>query len=581
MNFPFHASRFQLACLIASVTALISPNALSHELTRNAYEASLDLHEGKVLAKVRSLRAVASPASRAAADSCQLSIRLVDSDTRKPLPGLVRVTHSDGVAVPLAGLVSRGIKLRNNHPAKDWFSLNDATAIPVPQSRLTIEAFSGLNTELARLTVDLSGKPKAEVIVPLKSFFPAGSKGWFSGNTHLHLSGLTRVQADEYLRTLPRSDGLDVVFVSHLERVKADQDYISNAYSLAELEQLGGTNFLFGNGEEHRHNFEGFGQGYGHVMFLNIRQLVRPVSIGAGIMGEGPDWPPLRRGIAQARGDGATIIWCHNTFGHEDTPDWLDGLVHAHNIFDGDGSSHGSYEDTFYRYLNIGLKVPFSTGTDWFIYDFSRVYARLDQALTVQNWLASLAAGRTFISNGPFLELRAGKYDIGDTIRLARPETISVSGRATGRHDFKRLELVHNGKVVHSVTDRAVNGHFEAELNFALAVDTPGWFALRIPGGSLDASGAAIVPPATPVRARGDSQNEMGEALFAHTSPIYVELAGKSLFKKEAAEALLANMELALRDIPPKAKFADDSQRNEVLKVYRDGIERLKKRLSD
>ena len=196
MKLAFHGSQFRLAYLIASVASLILPNALGHEITRSAYEASLDLHEGKVLAKAQGLSAV-SPAASHEAHTCQLSIRLVDSETKRPLPGLVRVTDSDSAVVPLAGLVSRGIKLRNNHPAKNWFAINEAAAMPVPQSRLTIEAFSGLNTELARLTVDLSGKPKADVILPLKSFFPAGSKGWFSGNTHLHLSGLTRAQADE------------------------------------------------------------------------------------------------------------------------------------------------------------------------------------------------------------------------------------------------------------------------------------------------------------------------------------------------------------------------------------------------
>jgi hypothetical protein len=97
-----------------------------------------------------------------------------------------------------------------------------------------------------------------------------------------------------------------------------------------------------------------------------------------GIMKEGTDGIPLQRGIRTAREDGATVIWCHNTFGHEDIPNWVSGLLHAQNIFD--GGDHGTYEDTFYRYLNVGMKVPFSTGTDWFIYDFSRVYLPISGA---------------------------------------------------------------------------------------------------------------------------------------------------------------------------------------------------------
>jgi len=549
------------ACLIvATLSAGACLTLFAHEATRRTHDAALDPREAKALASAQTLAAVA-PTPVAQAGTCQLTIRLIDARTRKPLAGLVRITQSDGKAVALAGLVSRGTKLRSDHPAKDWFALVEPAAIPVPQARLTIEAFSGLHTELARATVNLSGKPSAHVDVPLKSFVRVADAGWFSGNTHLHLSGLTREQADEYLRTLPRVDGLDIVFVSYLERAQADRDYISNGYTLAELERLGGRGLIFGNGEEHRHNFEGYGEGYGHVMFLNIRQLVRPVSIGPGITGEGPDWPPLRRGIMQARGDGATVIWCHNTFGHEEVPDWLAGLLHAHNIFD--GGAHGSYEDTFYRYLNIGLKVPFSTGTDWFIYDFARVYARLerDQPPTTANWLAALASGRTFISNGPLLEFHVGKSEIGDTIALAKAAKRSISGRALGRQEFQRLELVHNGTVIHSVASRPRGGHFEAALKFTLKADEPGWVALRVP--------------------RSEAKNEMDEAIFAHTSPIYIELDGKRVFKKEAAEALLADMESALRVIPTKATFTDDGQREEVLKIYRDGIATLRRRFTE
>jgi hypothetical protein len=514
-----------------------------------------------------------------AAETCQLTVRLIDAETRQPVPGLVRVTQADGRVVPMAGLVNRGAKLRDNHPAKEWFAVVEAAAIPVPRGPLTIEAFSGIETELARTEIDLTGRLTAQAELPLKSFFHARRHRWFSGNTHLHLSGLTRAQADEYLRVLPRADALDLVFVSYLERAQADRDYISNGYTLADLQKLGGPGLHFGNGQEHRHNFEGYGEGYGHVMFLNLRQLVRPVSIGSGITGQGPDWPPLRRGIAAARGDGAAIIWCHNTFGHEDTPNWLAGLLHAHNIFD--GGVHGSYEDTFYRYLNLGLKVPFSTGTDWFIYDFSRVYARVDKELNVRNWLAALAEGRTFISNGPLLELHAGENKIGDTVQLSQPGNLSLSGHAAGRRDFKQLELVHSGKVVHTVSSRAVGGHFEAALDFMLAVNEPGWVALRVPGGSLSSSGAVVVPPTTPIRGSGEAKNEMGEALFAHTSPVYIEFGGKRVFQKEAAQALLSDMESALKVIPMKANFDTDAQREEVLEIYRGGIETLQRGLRE
>jgi hypothetical protein len=123
------------------------------------------------------------------------------------------------------------------------------------------------------------------------------------------------------------------------------------------------------------------------------------------------------------------------------------------------------------------------------------------------------------------------------------------------------LELVHNGKLIHDVPNRTKGGHFEAALDISLTANEPGWLALRVPA--------------------SEARNEMDEPIFAHTSPIYIEFGGKHVFKREAAETLLADMESALNVIPAKAKFAGDTQREEVLKIYRDGIASLRKRLSE
>ncbi|HIF20507.1 MAG TPA: hypothetical protein EYQ27_01060, partial [Gemmatimonadetes bacterium] len=132
--------------------------------------------------------------------------------------------------------------------------------------------------------------------------------GWRSGNTHLHIMKLTRAQSDRYLQTVPRCDGLELVFVSNLRRAKAELEYITNEHCLADLKKLESADLRFGWGQEHRHNYGPGGQGYGHVMLLNIPQLVRPVSIGPGIMRSGTDGIPLRRGILKTHRDGGTVI---------------------------------------------------------------------------------------------------------------------------------------------------------------------------------------------------------------------------------------------------------------------------------
>jgi len=564
----------------AAALALVvsAPSALAHDATFHAHEASLHRNEAVLLAAAPSLRA-AGVELPVGTPACRLSIRLVDAKTQRPLSGLVRVTRADGSVVVMPGLVNRGVKLRAGHPGKEWFALLEPDTVNVPRETLRIEVIAGLETERASQTLDLRGQETARVTLALERFADPVARGWRNGNTHLHLSGMTRAQADEYLRTIPRADGLELLFVSHLERVDADRDYISNTYTPAEVRALPVPGVRFGWGEEHRHNFGFGGEGFGHVMLLNLRRLIQPVSIGAGITGAGFDYPPLRQGIDQARRDGATVVWCHNTFGFEDIPNWLSGRVHAHNIFD--GGSHGSYHDTYYRFLNAGLKVPFSTGTDWFIYDFSRVYARVNGPVTEQSWLAALAAGHTFIANGPLLELTADGHDIGDTIRLNREKTFTVTGRVVGRNDFRKIELIHNGAVIAQAPSRAKGGHFEAELRHPLRVGAPGWIALRVAGGGLDTDGALVTPPTAPVRGSGGARNEMGEVLFGHTSPIYLEFAGRGAFETDAARALIADMENAERTIASQGRFANDAQREEVLTLYRAGAETLRRRLKE
>lgn len=489
--------------------------------------------------------------------TCRLTLKLIDSVTKQPQAGLVRIKTSDGHVLPLEGLLNRGIGLRQKHKAKEWHVLLESAAVTVPRKQLTIEAVAGLETELTRKTVDLSEQAADEVTLPLVRFYNAASGGWHNGNTHLHLMSISREQANQYLRYVSRADELQLVFVSYLRRIKAERGYISNTYTKEDLQKLSWHDTTFGYAEEHRHNFGPGGEGYGHVMFLDIGKLIRPVSIGPGIMGEGTDSPSLRFAIDKAHDDGATVVWCHNAFGMQDVPEWLAGTLHAHNIFD--GGTKGTYEDTYYRFMNIGLRVPFSTGTDWFMFDFSRVYVGVPQPLTIPRWLEALRAGRSFITNSPLLELQVDGCGSGDVIRLAQPKQLEIRGRAIGRCNFEKIEVVHNGNVVASKASSPVDAHFEAELTCPLQVDEPGWIALRV---------------------NSQQKNELGGSVFGHTSAVYVELAKKSIFKPEVAKELIADMRESIRTIEEKAVFADEQQRERVLNIYREGIATLSKRLT-
>jgi hypothetical protein len=487
----------------------------------------------------------------------------------KPVPALLRVLDSDGAPVPLEGLLSRGLGLEEKHVARSWHVLAGRTRLRLPCRRLVLEAFRGIDTDLAHLDLDLTRERSEAVRVQLHRFYDAEATGWRSANTHLHLQKISREDADRYLAEVPAADRLDALFVSYLERADADRDYVSNRLTDRDLEELSTkSGVVFGNGEEHRHNFTAFGEGYGHVMFLNLPRLIRPVSLGPGIMKTGTDGMPLQRGIDQARMQGATVLWCHNSFGLEDIPNWLTGRPHAQNIFDGDPSTHGTYKDTFYRYLNAGLRVPFSTGTDWFIYDFSRAFARVPALQRSRDWLESLEQGRTYITNGPLLEFRVNDLGPGDTLSLPSPAGVRVSARAVGRVDFQTLELVRDGEVAGSAPSHRDDGHYTADLSMDLPLAEPCWLAIRTPPPPLKDDPSGSFP-----------RTELGGPIFSHSSPVYVRLGGRSVFHRPAAESLLQDLRLAKSTIDRSALFADEHERTHVFEVYSVAIALLEKQL--
>lgn len=524
-------------------------------------------------------------------DKCTVTIKLTELDTGNPIPGLIRATDADGKPFQIPGLLSRGHGLSDrlargqggNNPKTSiasWSVLPNTVTVELPRTKFVFEAFSGLETETGRQEIDLTGKPSATVSIPLTRFYDARKNGLRSANTHLHLMKISREECDRYLLEIPKADRLDVLFLSYLERAIDDREYISNKYNAGDLAGLTRkSGVVFGNGEEHRHNFGGGGQGYGHVMLLNIKKLILPVSIGPGIMkGEGSDGIPLQRGIDTARRDDATIVWCHNEWGMEAVSNWLNGRVDAQNIFD--GGIRSSFKDSFYRYLNVGMKVPFSTGTDWFMYDFSRVYVRMDDELTPKNWLAALAKGKSYITNGPLLEFKVvdisdsetTRAEIGETTDFNKPDRIRVIGKAVGRVDFKRIELILNGKVLLTKDTKPVGNHFEAKLETNIVSGGSFWIALRTPPPSV--SNDKDLQRKTPL-------NELGRELFAHTSPIYVNVDGKSVFDRKLAQELLAEIQANRKMISERGKFEDEQAMARVLDVYDAGIASLQKRIKD
>ena len=98
-------------------------------------------------------------------------------------------------------------------------------------------------------------------------------------------------------------------------------------------------------------------------------------------------------------------------------------------------------------------------------------------------------------------------------------------------------------------------------MDHELQVDGPGWVALRIP--------------------LLNNKNEFDRKLFGHTSPIYIEVAGKRIFEKGIAEKLVDEIKNGIDVVVEKGTFANEAERDRVVDVHHKGIAILKELIAE
>jgi hypothetical protein len=522
---------------------------------------------------------VTKPAMKVTGAAARVTVRLVDETTGKPVHGLLRVSTQDGQRIELAGLLSRaaGLSPRSvgdvSYAHMDSWALLPGEAILVlPQESVRVEFLSGPNSLRRSITLHLEGADTREVQLTVAPIAAEMSDNWYAGNTHVHLQGMTLAEAERYACQTAAADGYDVVFFSYLERAESDKNYISNSFTQDDLNRFSErSGVLFGYGEEYRHNLMEHGEGYGHVMFLELDTLILPASLGYSITKATNDDHALRGGIEAAQAQDATVLWCHGTRGLEDVPSWLAGLLDVQMIFD--QGSLGTYEEALYRYWNLGMKVPLATGTDWFFRDRATVYVYSEEELSREAWLRALRQGRSYISNGPLVDFTVNQQPVGANLRLERGQDSVIRAQIKGAHDFGALELVMNGKVIGaSAAIRAEKGYYEANIVSTQTMSQSAWIAVRATPFTSDYDRPKSVSVGF---------NDYGKPLFAHTSPIYVTVAGEEIFLPEAAQSLLAKVQRDREVIETKGDFSSPETRARVLEIYDVAAKALQKRLQD
>ena len=148
----------------------------------------------------------------------------------------------------------------------------------------------------------------------------------------------------------------------------------------------------------------------------------------------------------------------------------------------------------WYRFLNLGYRLPIVGGTDKMSAEIPlgaiRTYARLgpDEPPSFEAWATAVRAGRTFVSSGTFIDLAVEDCGPGDVVKLGGGGgTVEVRVSAWAAQPvIDRLELIHDGRVV---ADTAVTGGERGSVSARVEVSRSGWIAARATSNDIDPVG--------------------------------------------------------------------------------------------
>jgi hypothetical protein len=221
-----------------------------------------------------------------------------------------------------------------------------------------------------------------------------------------------------------------------------------------------------------------------------------------------------------------------NQYGMLDNEAW--GRARDRNRFPGFNGFAAYTNELYYRYLNLGFRMPATAGSASGVLPnpvgYNRVYVPLRRKrFTVENWYTALREGGGFVTNGPMLFFTA-KEQSGTVV--GRVEVLS-------RDPIDRIEIIANGEVMKRVLPfgRTWTG------KFAIDRKDHSWVAAR-----------AFVLGSPGVR-------------MAHTSPVW--LPGKWDARNDAKYFVEWMDELIAITSKEEKRFQKDGEREEILELYK------------
>jgi hypothetical protein len=218
----------------------------------------------------------------------------------------------------------------------------------------------------------------------------------------------------------------------------------------------------------------------------------------------------------------------------------------------------------WYRYLNLGYRLPIVAGTDKMSAEIPigavRTYSHLltDGPLTFESWAAAVRAGRTFVTSGPVIELAVDGREPGDVIRLRSPGRFEVLARARAAQAvLTDLELVVNGRVVAATSSTATT---ELTLHETVDISSGAWIAARSRSGS-------------------QIESAFTTSMAAHTSAVYAEVEDRPLVGAAEDEEVVEQVIAGARSwVAELAAVDDPAERDRMVRFLDTSLETFRSR---
>ena len=453
--------------------------------------------------------------------STPVTLRILDERSRPTTASLV-IRDEQSRLYP-----SPGKRLAPDFDFQPQVYRTDGDVIRLAPGRYTIDVTRGPEYTTRKVTLDVGAAP-ATVNLALERWIDLPSRGWYSGDHHIHSAGCLHYESptqgveprDMIRHILGEALSVGSVLTWGPGYYYQKQFFEARDHALSTPDNL------------MRYDLEvsGFPSSHaGHLVLLRLKDQNYP---GTETIEDWPSWdlPILKWGKAQ----GAVVGFAHSGWGLQVKGDKLptdevppfDGIGANEYVVDvtHDAVDFISTVDTpplwelnvWYHTLNVGFRTRISGETDFpCIYGdrvgLGRSYVRLDR-LSYEGWTEGIRDGRAYVTDGKshLLDFRVNDREVGtggSEVRLAQPGQVRVRALVAARlpeapddtirgkrgdekpyWDLERarldrtrevpVELVVNGSVVASrriVADGSVQ-----PVEFPLTVERSSWVTLRI-----------------------------------------------------------------------------------------------------